>query len=213
MTTQLKDLSNIPAGFANEFHTSQLVFRTALKALSYPGRVIEMEHDAITPSDANPVASGLLLALLDSETSLWCSNPSTMCAAADWLQFHTDCSVLTSPESADFLWVKNIRDLPNLKDCKLGTDQYPDKSATCVIEVPHLREESPWPFTLKGPGIQFEEHLHIQGWEEKDHEEFLKFWKANNLLFPCGIDIFFCDGHSLLGLPRTTQLSYPRGEA
>jgi alpha-D-ribose 1-methylphosphonate 5-triphosphate synthase subunit PhnH len=212
MNSAIKDLSNIPAGFANDFHTSQMVFRTALKALSYPGKLHTLEHDAPVPNETNPVIGGLLLALLDSETSLWSSNSMTMNFALDWLKFHTDCAVFKTTEEADFLWIKNIRDLPNLKKCKLGSDQYPDKSATCLIEVPNLNKKSPWRYKLKGPGIKFEEKLEIQGWDEEDYHDFLSFWNENNRLFPCGIDVFLSDGQYILGLPRTTHLAYSEGD-
>ena len=212
MTSTLKDLSEIPAGFANSFHTSQSVFRTALKALSYPGRVLKLEHDAAIPDQTNPAIGALLLALLDSETSLWCSNQSEINLAADWLQFHTDCAILKTPEEVDFLWVKNICDLPSLNNFKLGTDQYPDKSATCILEVPNLKEKSPLSYELKGPGIHFKEILEIKGWEQKDYQDFLTFWNQNNQLFPCGIDVFLSDGKYIVGLPRTTHLAYPEGD-
>jgi len=206
-----KDLSSIAEGFADIAQTSQKVYRCALNAMSYPGRLFELSHDASTPKDTDQVVSGLLLALLDSETSLWCSDKERLANACEWLQFHTDCVVLDSPEQADFLWMTSISDFPNLALLKAGTDEYPDRSATCIIEVPKLSEKSDDFFTLKGPGIQFEGELHIKGWSNKDHKEWLSLWTQNHQLFPCGVDVYLSDGQHLLGLPRSTKLSYLQG--
>ena len=205
------DLSTIPAGFADYAQTSQKVYRAALQALSYPGRLIDLDHDASTPKDTNRVVAGLLSALLDSETSLWCSSKDQLIQACEWLQFHTDCAVLESSEQADFLWIKNIEEFPEIERIKTGTDQYPDRSATCIIEVPSLSQKSIDFFTLKGPGIQFTSELHVKGWSKEIYKKLLSIWTQNHQLFPCGIDLYLSDGQHLIGLPRSTQLSYLEG--
>jgi alpha-D-ribose 1-methylphosphonate 5-triphosphate synthase subunit PhnH len=213
MTSILKNLSSIPAGFGNESHSSQQIFRSALKALSYPGRLLELQHDASTPKGVNSVVAGMLLALLDSETSLWCTNSKSLNLATEWLNFHTDCVVLDTPEKADFLWVEHIHDLPHFETLKRGTNQYPDRSATCIIEVPKLSEKTSPFYQLKGPGIQSQENLFIQGWQQKEYLMFFDFWNTNAQHFPCGVDVYMSDSSHLLGLPRTTQLKYIEGEA
>ena len=213
MKTRVKDLSDIPAGFGNEHQSSQQIFRSALKALSYPGRLVDVHHDACTPEGTNTVIAGMLLALLDSETSLWCSNSNHMYLATEWLKFHTDCVVFETPGQADFLWIDHIQDLPNLENLKRGTDQYPDRSATCIINVPNLSEKSSSFYQLRGPGIESQKNFTLNGWLEKDHHIFLEFWNKNTKYFPCGVDVYMSDGFHLLGLPRTTQLKYVQGEA
>ena len=79
----------------------------------------------------------------------------------------------------------------------LGTDAYPDRSATLVIEVPALRGGlvEQW----RGPGIDGRATVAIAGLPE----DFWNDWAANHGLFPCGVDLVFTAGTELCALPRS----------
>jgi alpha-D-ribose 1-methylphosphonate 5-triphosphate synthase subunit PhnH len=203
MQAQLNELGH---GFADPALCSQSVFRHALDALSLPGRIAVLDasgplKNMQTPRGAHPAAAALLLALLDQDCKLWLSGGFSHSDAAAWLRFHTGCSIVQDPAQADFAWVAQAAELPPLASFAQGSAEYPDLSATCVIQVDSLQAQgSGW--TLSGPGIEGSTQLHVGGLSP----DFCSQRRAEQAHFPCGLDFLFTHGLSLVGLPRTTQL-------
>jgi len=203
MQAQLNELGH---GFADPALCSQSVFRHALDALSLPGRIAVLDasgplKNMQTPRGAHPAAAALLLALLDQDCKLWLSGGFSHSDAAAWLRFHTGCSIVQDPAQADFAWVAQAAELPLLARFSQGSAEYPDLSATCVIQVDSLQAQgSGW--TLSGPGIAGSTQLHVGGLSP----DFCSQRRAEQAHFPCGLDFLFTHGLSLVGLPRTTQL-------
>ncbi|MBJ7418969.1 MAG: phosphonate C-P lyase system protein PhnH [Rhodoferax sp.] len=203
MQAQLNELGH---GFADPALCSQSVFRHALDALSLPGRIAVLDasgplKNMQTPRGAHPAAAALLLALLDQDCKLWLSGGFSHSDAAAWLRFHTGCSIVQDPAQADFAWVAQAAELPLLARFSQGSAEYPDLSATCVIQVDSLQAQgSGW--TLSGPGIEGSTQLHVGGLSP----DFCSQRRAEQAHFPCGLDFLFTHGLSLVGLPRTTQL-------
>jgi len=85
----------------------------------------------------------------------------------------------------------------SLEGFAIGTDPYPDRSATLVIEVPVLGAGTTrrW----RGPGIDGQAAVAVGGLGT----DFWQAWADNHALFPCGIDIVFAAGSQLLALPRS----------
>ena len=79
----------------------------------------------------------------------------------------------------------------------IGTDPYPDRSATLVIEVPVLGAGAArrW----RGPGIDGQAAVAVGGLGA----DFWQAWADNHALFPCGVDVVFAAGSQLLALPRS----------
>jgi alpha-D-ribose 1-methylphosphonate 5-triphosphate synthase subunit PhnH len=203
MQAQLNDLGR---GFADPALCSQSVFRHALDALSLPGRIAVLDasgplKNMQAPRGAHPAAAALLLALLDQDCKLWLSGGFSHSDAAAWLRFHTGCSIVQDPAQADFAWVAQAAELPLLARFSQGSAEYPDLSATCVIQVDSLQAQGAG-WTLSGPGIAGSTHLHVGGLSQ----DFCSQRRAEQAHFPCGLDFFFTHGLSLVGLPRTTQL-------
>ena len=203
MQAQLNDLGR---GFADPALCSQSVFRHALNALSLPGRIAVLDasgplKNMQAPRGAHPAAAALLLALLDQDCKLWLSGGFSHSDAAAWLRFHTGCSIVQDPAQADFAWVAQAAELPLLARFSQGSAEYPELSATCVIQVDSLQAQgSGW--TLSGPGIEGSTQLHVGGLSP----DFCSQRRAEQAHFPCGLDFLFTHGLSLVGLPRTTQL-------
>ena len=203
MQAQLNELGR---GFADPALCSQSVFRHALDALSLPGRIAVLDasgplKNMQTPRGAHPAAAALLLALLDQDCKLWLSGGFSHSDAAAWLRFHTGCSIVQDPAQADFAWVAQAAELPLLARFSQGSAEYPDLSATFVIQVDSLQAQgSGW--TLSGPGIEGSTQLHVGGLSP----DFCSQRRAEQAHFPCGLDFLFTHGLSLVGLPRTTQL-------
>ena len=196
-----QDLQHIAAGFSHEAFGSQAVFRAALDALSYPGRPFQMPTDCALPRHGQPAAAALMLGLLDADTRLWLSPALAQSDAAPWLRFHTGCQIVTDANEAHFVWVALGNALPALNSLRLGSDAYPDQSATCVIETLALHADvSGW--TLQGPGIQDQRHLQVTGLTP----DFTEQWQHNHASFPRGVDVFLTTPTQVVGLPRTTRI-------
>jgi alpha-D-ribose 1-methylphosphonate 5-triphosphate synthase subunit PhnH len=92
--------------------------------------------------------------------------------------------------------------LPALASLSAGTDEYPDQSATCVVEVNSLEAADADALMLTGPGIATGEALSVRGLPG----DFLVQWDANHRRFPRGIDLFLATPTHIAGLPRTTRV-------
>lgn len=200
-----QDMQNLRAGFAHESFGSQAVFRTALQAMSHPGRLWEVTAESELPQSGHAAAALLLLALLDSDCTAWISDSLRATDAVAWLEFHTGCRWARDARQANFLWVGLGDELPDLGGLLLGTDAYPDQSSTCVIEVDQLHSINPpgasgW--TLQGPGIATELGLDVPGLPS----DFVQQWARNHDSFPRGVDLFLATPSHLVGLPRTTRI-------
>ncbi|MCA4904793.1 MAG: phosphonate C-P lyase system protein PhnH [bacterium] len=196
------DLSGLGAGFEDASIGSQTVFRHCLDALSHPGKVIAVEPSIAlsTPAGMHRPAAAILLALLDQDTRLWLSPALRGGSAGSFLRFHTGCTIVETPASADFGLVASGADLPSLSDFEAGSESYPDRSATLVVQCAALTAAGGW--TLTGPGIRERARLSAEG----IGSTFASQWAANRAGFPCGVDVFFASADALAALPRTTRL-------
>ena len=195
------DLQNIVAGFDHEAFGSQAVFRVALDALSHPGRVFDMPLETALPRQGHGAAAAMLLGLLDADTTLWLSPSLASSDAPVWLRFHTGCQIVADAAEAQFVWVAQGDDMPQLSKLQLGSDAYPDQSATCVLEVDNLHSD-PGAWRLQGPGIPTERSLRVRGIAP----EFTLQWADNHASFPRGVDVYLCTATQIAGLPRTTRI-------
>jgi alpha-D-ribose 1-methylphosphonate 5-triphosphate synthase subunit PhnH len=199
--TSAPDLQNIVAGFDHEAFGSQAVFRVALEALSHPGRVFDMPLQTALPRCGQGAAAALLLGMLDADTTLWLSPSLASGDAFAWLRFHTGCQIVSDANAAQFLWVAQGDDMPQLAQLQAGSDAYPDQSATCVLEVESLHSDAGG-WRLQGPGIPTVRHLYARGLPS----DFAAQWADNHASFPRGVDVFLCTATHIAGLPRTTRI-------
>lgn len=203
-------LASLGAGFSNEAFGSQAVFRAVLQALSLPGRTVAVEHDAQTPAVGHAASAAVLLALLDSDCTLWLSPRLAASDAGAWLRFHTGCTLVADAALARFVWVAQGDALPALHSLAQGSDIYPDQSATCVVDVAGTAAttvDAPGAWQLRGPGIQDVAALQVEGLPD----DFETQWAANHAVFPCGVDVLLGSAGHIVGLPRTTRAT--RGAA
>jgi alpha-D-ribose 1-methylphosphonate 5-triphosphate synthase subunit PhnH len=202
------ELSEIGTGFSDISLGSQSIFRAALEALSYPGRNVPVEVTFEAPKAAQASSSGLLLALLEPGSLLWLSPSLANTDAATWIVFHTDCKITQQQHEADFAWIKSWDELPALENFALGTDEYPDHSTTCVIDLalPSGQSGSMPSLTLMGPGIAHTSTIDQLSATSEQAEDFVSQWAQNHSCFPRGVDIFLATSTGLIGLPRTTRI-------
>lgn len=183
-------------GFGDPVFDAQSVFRAALNATAYPGRIFELADGIAPPAPFDPATGALALTLLDMETTLWLDPASD--AARTWLGFHAGVAVTDKQAEARFVIVTDLQSLPRIDALLQGSDEYPDRSATLIVQVPSL-DGGPvrnW----RGPGINGSLEVGVAGLADA-------FWAQRDLnreIYPAGIDIFLTCGKALMGLPRTT---------
>lgn len=197
---QAIDLSRVGAGFGDPALGSQAVFRAVLRALSQPGTVQALSSDAEHPPGSSPGAAAVLLALADSETSVWLAPGLRATAAGAWLRFHTGCRLVEQAELADFAWA-DAGELPPLGRFAQGSEFEPEHSTTCIVQVGRLQPGAPG-WRLRGPGIREVHELAVTGLPGG----FAADWNANADGFPTGVDLLLCAGLQIAGLSRTTRI-------
>jgi alpha-D-ribose 1-methylphosphonate 5-triphosphate synthase subunit PhnH len=183
-------------GFADPVRDSQRCFRRLLDAMSRPGRIVEIDAAATPSAGLSPAAAALALTLADIDAPVWLGG--TAAEAAAWIRFHTGAAVVADPRAALFAFADRGA-IPDLRRLDAGTDEYPDRSTTLVVEVAHL--DAGGPIALRGPGIEDVHRVAIDGPDAA-------FWRLRaelHELFPRGIDVVFTCGTRVLGLPRTTR--------
>jgi alpha-D-ribose 1-methylphosphonate 5-triphosphate synthase subunit PhnH len=192
--------SPIPAGFRNAAAESQAVFRIAMNAMARPGRQVPLHTGLAPPAPLAPTAAALLLALADFETPVWLDPPlADAIGVAEFVRFHTGARLVGSAADAAFAVVADAARMPPLAALPQGTPEYPDRSATLILQVDTLRA-SGW--RLEGPGVAGHA-LFSAGPVAPD---FAVQARANRGRFPCGVDIFFATGDAIAALPRSTRL-------
>ena len=183
----------LEGGFADPAVDAAHAFRAALQAMARPGTVHRVAG-ARPPAPLSPAAGALALMLLDHGTGLWLA-PSLDCAAVlDWLIFHTGAPFVP-PGEARFAFGR-WDELP-LDAFSLGTPEYPDRSATMVVEVGELATDASRAHRLTGPGIEREAWLTVP-----DPAVLI----ANRARYPLGLDFFLTCGERLAALPRSVRV-------
>ncbi|PUA18148.1 phosphonate C-P lyase system protein PhnH [Glaciimonas sp. PCH181] len=185
-------------------HDSQLTFRAVLKALSEPGLIQTLFVDIQSPSPLFLSTTALCLALADAETALWLDHDANSAALRAYLRFHCGCQLVEDVRAADFVVITDPQqwDWKNaLEKCAVGTMEYPDRSVTLFVQVTSLIDGPTR--LLTGPGLAHQRRINVAGLPD----DFDAMWQINTQGFPLGIDVVFCHGSSILGLPRTTNIA------
>jgi len=205
-------LHDMAPGFTDATAHSQLVFRCALDAMARPGTPVRVpEISLVSPTSlTNAAAASVLLALLDQDCTLWLSPSLANGSVAAWLRFHTGCQILGDCSQADFVWASSFAELPPLHQLKQGSAEYPDQSATCVVDVTGWRAavvSDADAVSLRGPGVREVITLAVDGMTAS----FVQQHHAMQAHAPCGVDIFCCAGDVVLGFPRSVRLATGAG--
>jgi alpha-D-ribose 1-methylphosphonate 5-triphosphate synthase subunit PhnH len=182
---------SLEGGFAAPAREAALAFRVILEAMARPGRIGRLAG-AAPPAPASPAAGAVLLTLVDRTTPVFLAPSHDTPALRGWLAFHTGAP-LAAPAQAVFAlgtWAA----LAPLDRFAAGTPEYPDRAATLIVELADL---APQGARLSGPGIDGEARLNLP--DPAAH-------RANRARFPLGLDMLFCAGDRIAGLPRSTMV-------
>jgi len=182
---------HLDGGFADPAREAARGFRAALEAMARPGRIVTV-GGAQAPAPCSGAAAVLLLTLCDDTTPLHLSPSHDTDAMRAWITFHTGAPLTGA---ADAMFALGSWDgLQPVGRFAIGTSEYPDRSATLIVEMTALSAAGA---VLRGPGIADAAALSLP--------ETAAF-RANRRRFPLGFDCYFTCGDRLAGLPRSTRV-------
>lgn len=181
----------LSGGFTEAPIQSARAFREVLEAMARPG-TIRRVAGAVPPAPVSVAAGVVLLTLCDGTTPLHLAGKADCPALRDWVAFHIGAPLVAAEEAAFALgrW----EELQPVSRFRIGQPDYPDRSATLIVEVDRLTNHGP---CLTGPGIETATWLNLP--------ETAAF-RANRALFPLGFDTIFTAGDRIAGLPRSTRV-------
>jgi alpha-D-ribose 1-methylphosphonate 5-triphosphate synthase subunit PhnH len=191
----------LTGGFAEPVFEAQSVFKMLMDGMARPGTIQTVAADVTAPAPLGIAAGAIGLTLCDHDTPVWLSAGLARSAIPEWLGFHTGAPLTTEKAEARFAFVEAGTMLSTFGLFAAGTQEYPDRSTTVVIELADL--EGGRRLALMGPGIQSVTEIAPVGLPET----FLRLWTENRALFPRGIDIVLTAGKRFLCLPRTTKIT------
>lgn len=181
---------DLDGGFAAPPQDAARAFRAVMTALAEPGK-LQIVSGARPPAPLSVAAGVVLLTLCDPETPLFLGAAHDCAAVRDWITFHCGAPLVPAAQAQFALGAWG--DLP-LDDFAIGTVEYPDRSATLIVEMPALAASGT---ILRGPGIADQAQLSLPD---------LAAFQRNRALFPLGLDFIFTSGDRLAGLPRSTRV-------
>jgi len=182
----------LSGGFSDPTLQSAQAFRSVMEAMARPGTIQDIAGTT-PPAPLSAAAGAVLLTLCDADTPVYLAGAANNESVRAWLAFHTG-ALLCDPSNAMFA-VGGWDALMPLSDYPIGTSEYPDRSATLIVERDTLSASGT---TLRGPGIKSEAALNLPDVATFQH---------NRALFPLGLDFIFTSGSKLAALPRSTDVS------
>lgn len=188
-------------GFSDPVTDSQAVFRALMDAMARPGSVHALPDVTMPPAPLSRSASALIVMLADADTPVWLdSTLARTSAVKDWIVFHTGAPVTDFQSEAAFALVANPKSLSALNGFSLGSQEFPDRSTSVILQVSTLSEGAP--LRLEGPGIKGQASLA----PDPMPSHFEAQWQANRAAFPRGIDLILAGSGCVAAMPRSTRL-------
>ena len=195
-------VAELPAGFADKVLSAQSTFRSVMDAMAHPGSVQRIAVSAATPAHLMRGSAAIALTLFDHDTPVWLDPlMSKNSDVAKWLKFHTGAPVIADSSICSFALVGDPQGLPALDRFAFGSNEYPDRSTTLVLQVESLTQGAS--FHLRGPGIDGSAVLRAT----VQPADLFDRLAVNATLFPRGIDVVLVADDAIVAIPRTTRLA------
>ena len=185
------DHASLAGGITDPPHRSADAFRAVMQAMARPGTILDLVG-AVPPAPLSVAAGTVIMTLCDPETGIHLAGQYDVPEVRDWITFHTGAP-LVSAAAASF--VVGTWDAIPTDTLALGTPEYPDRSATVIVETPEIATTGA---TLRGPGIKDTAALNLPE---------IEAFQRNTMLFPLGLDFMFTSGAQIAALPRSTKVS------
>lgn len=201
-TQDTMSAKGMQGGFIDPVFDSQSVFDSLMNAMARPGSIVAIKDCASAPDPIVPAVAAIVQTLCDSDTPVWldakCSGSEEL---RTWIAFYTGASIVDHNADGHFLVVSDASAIPNLSGLAQGSQQYPDRSTTLIVQVDSL--ETGGPINLTGPGVNGTAAITINSLPPY----FVSQWHENQKRYPCGVDIIFASPNAVVCLPRTTTIS------
>ncbi|MEP3439955.1 MAG: phosphonate C-P lyase system protein PhnH [Sulfitobacter sp.] len=181
----------LEGGFDDPAVDASHAFRAVMTAMARPGDILSV-GGAQPPAPLGVAAGVVLLTLCDAETPIFLGGGYDTGPLRDWITFHIGAPFVRAQDA--MFAIGTWRDLP-LGDFSCGTPEYPDRSATLIVEQADLTATG---MMLTGPGIETHAQLSLPETQA---------FQQNARRFPLGLDFIFTSADRLAALPRTTKVS------
>ncbi|WEZ82018.1 phosphonate C-P lyase system protein PhnH [Rhizobium sp. 32-5/1] len=191
--------------FDDPVFQSQSVFRALMDGMARPGTIVSIDTAAVPPGPMGRSSGAIALTLCDNDTPVWLTQALAQSPVRTWLAFHTGAPVTVVKPEARFAFVEAGALVPGFNQFALGTQEYPDRSTTIIIEIAAL--SGGIEMIASGPGIKDETVIAPLGLPDI----FLTLWNENRAVFPRGVDLVLVAGGAALCLPRTVKLRRREG--
>ena len=148
-----------------------------------------------------PEAAMVMLTLCDADTPIWLDRRlAASDALLQWIAFHCGAPVTAEPMDAHFAFVSDATHMSPLGTFCCGTQDYPDRSTTIVVQIEDLSGGGS--LRIAGPGIdgsrEWSPHPLPRG--------FAIEWASNHARFPRGVDLVMVAPGKLAAMPRSTRI-------
>jgi len=197
----MQQMSVIEGGFARPVFDAQSVFRAVMDAMARPGSLRRVQPLAHPPAPFSALAASVALTLCDHDTPVWLDKKLSQPAVRDWLGFHTGAPVAALATDAHFAFASCPEELIALENFTQGSQEYPDRSTTIVLQVDSF--DAGAPLVLSGPGIETTAGIAPQPMPR----HFSAQWKQNRARFPRGVDLILVSSDAIVCLPRTVRIA------
>jgi alpha-D-ribose 1-methylphosphonate 5-triphosphate synthase subunit PhnH len=194
-------VAELPAGFADKVLSAQSTFRSVMDAMARPGSVQRIEAASGTPAAMMRGTAAIALTLFDHDTPVWLDpTMSETSDVAKWLKFHTSAPVIADSSICSFAIIGDAAALPDPDRFSFGSNEYPDRATTLILQVASLTQGST--YELRGPGIDGTAILQAK----LQPSDLFGRLAINAALFPRGIDVVLVHDDAIVAIPRTTRL-------
>jgi alpha-D-ribose 1-methylphosphonate 5-triphosphate synthase subunit PhnH len=194
-------VKELPPGFADKVKSAQSTFRSVMDAMARPGSVVRIVPGAGAPMPMMRGTAAIALTLFDHDTPIWLDpKMSETTEVAKWLKFHTGAPVLRDSSISSFALIGDPATIPGLDRFSFGSNEYPDRSTTLILQVESLTQGIA--LELRGPGIDGTAMMQaVIG-----IPDLFERLAINKALFPRGIDVVLVADDAIVAIPRTTRL-------
>lgn len=194
-------VAELPAGFADKVMAARSTFCSVMDAMARPGSVQRISAIAGTPGPMMCGTAAIALTLFDHDTPVWLDGAMSATAdVAKWLRFHTSAPVIADTSVCSFAVIGDAQRLPPLDRFAFGSNEYPDRSTTLILQLDSLGSGPA--YELIGPGIDGAAVL-----QATIPANLVERLAVNATLFPRGIDVVLVHDDAIVAIPRTTRLA------
>src|SRR5947207_2409635 len=131
-------IDELGAGFADKVRSAQSTFRAVMDAMARPGTVHRIEAWLGSPAPLTSAAAAIALTLFDHDTTIWLDEPLAASHIARWLRFHTSAPIAGEARYCTYALIGDPLAMPDLETFAQGTDEYPDRSTTLILQLQSL---------------------------------------------------------------------------